>query len=64
MDELAAKRIARRLTELAEELGLYDLPPEVCVTHKRFVPCRRDDKDCIFSSLPDDVKMVREFQAR
>ena len=52
----------RELTQLTEELGLYDEPLTVCVTHKRFIPCRKSD-GCIFSSEPDDITMVRNFQS-
>lgn len=50
------------LTRLGEELGLYDSGPEVCVTHKRFVPCRASWGECCYSSDADDVASVREWQ--
>jgi hypothetical protein len=52
----------REMVELTEELGLYDEPLTVCVTHKRFTPCRKDD-GCIFSSDPEDIGMVQKFQS-
>lgn len=33
----------------------------VCVTHLRFVPCRREGP-CEFSSSDDDVERVRAYQ--
>ena len=53
------------LVRLTEELGLYDTLPAVCVTHKRFIPCRRNNElsKCIFSSDPEDIDMVRKFQS-
>lgn len=33
----------------------------VCVTHMRFIPCRRED-GCLISVLPDDVERVRRYQ--
>jgi hypothetical protein len=50
----------REMIRLAEELKLYDLPPEVCTVHKRFVPCRKDGEH-LFASDPDSVRMVLEF---
>lgn len=53
----------RDLIRLSQELKLYDLPPEVCVTHKRFVPCRKNDEECFFSSDPGDIGRVRAYQS-
>lgn len=50
------------LSRIAEEYGLYDIPPEACITHKRFIPCRKQD-GCVFSSDPEDIRMVREYQS-
>ena len=36
--------------------------PLVCVTHKRFIPCRKDDGTCVLSGDPGDVIMVWEYQ--
>lgn len=33
----------------------------VCLTHKTFIPCRREG-DCIWSDDPVDVAHVREYQ--
>jgi hypothetical protein len=33
----------------------------VCVTHMRFIPCRKED-GCLISVLPDDVERVRRYQ--
>jgi hypothetical protein len=51
------------LIRLSEEMGLYDIPREVCVTHKRFVPCRHYNDECLLSSRPDDIKAVEIYQA-
>ena len=40
----------------------YDDPPVVCVTHRRFVPCRVDD-GCMKSSEPNDIDAVRRYQS-
>jgi len=40
---------------------LWEDKPMVCVVHKRFVPCRIEDK-CEFSTDPVDVEMVRIYQ--
>lgn len=43
---------------------LHDLFPGktvVCVTHLRFIPCRKTDGSCIFSSADYDVKTVRDY---
>lgn len=34
----------------------------VCVTHRRFVPCRHDNAECVLSTNKDDVEMVRKYQ--
>jgi hypothetical protein len=47
----------RELTRLSEELGLYDIPPQVCITHMRHVPCRGEG--CVLSEDPEDVRRVR-----
>lgn len=76
MNEVGVRRIIRKLEQrraledmvrLAQELKLCDLPPEVCVTHKRFIPCYRSSNEhshaCVFSARPEDIEMVREFQS-
>lgn len=35
--------------------------PEVCMTHKRFMPCRRDD-GCEYSAHDEDIAYVRAYQ--
>lgn len=54
----------RKLVKLSEELGLYDMPPEVCLTHKRHIPCRPGMREggCVFSTASEDVQMVRDYQ--
>jgi hypothetical protein len=34
----------------------------VCLTHKRFIPCRKDDGTCQLSRNPEDVDHVRRYQ--
>lgn len=34
----------------------------VCVTHRRFVPCRRDDGSCVYSEDEWDVRAVTDWQ--
>lgn len=51
--------VASALTELTSGWGEFS---EVCVTHKRFVPCRKTDGTCVFSTDDDDVNKVREYQ--
>lgn len=55
-------KAADELTRLADELGLYDSGPTVCVTHKRFVPCRSRSGECVWSDAEEDVVSVREWQ--
>lgn len=38
------------------------IPVKVCVTHKRFVPCRKDDGTCVFSEDKADIDHVRIYQ--
>lgn len=40
-----------------EELSPYDLPPEVCMTHRRMAPCRKGGPHA-YSTDPADVAMV------
>jgi hypothetical protein len=41
----------------------YDIPTVVCVTHKRFVPCRDSSGTCVMSCREDNVGEVRRYQA-
>ena len=50
---------AREILEFGQQ---YPTENTVCVTHKRFVPCRRSDGFCVFSSTPEDVENVRGYQ--
>lgn len=68
---LAARRIIRKLerrramdemVRIAEEHGFYEIKPQVCITHMRFLPCRRKE-GCVFSTDPDDIESVREFNS-
>lgn len=43
--------------------GCFDVPVMVCVTHKRFVPCRNTDGTCALSWCEDDVEQVRAYQS-
>lgn len=52
----------QELVRLSEELGLYDMPAVVCVAHMRFIPCRKSGEH-VYSTKPEDVKAVREFQS-
>lgn len=47
--------------ELSAELAGDDYPI-VCVTHKRFIPCRKRDGTCVFSARETDVKTVNDYQ--
>lgn len=40
-----------------------DVPATVCVTHKRFVPCRNAGGTCVFSCRADDVEKVHRYQS-
>ncbi len=44
--------------------GVYDDDgwPVVCVTHRRFIPCRSRD-GCVMSTEPSDVDDVRRYQS-
>jgi hypothetical protein len=48
------------LTQFGEE---FPTENTVCVTHKRFVPCRKTDGMCLFSSTEESVEEVRKYQA-
>ena len=37
----------------------YGIPVVVCVTHKRFVPCRNTEGTCVMSCREEDVEMIR-----
>lgn len=34
----------------------------VCLTHKRFIPCRKDDGTCQLSNNQEDIDHVRRYQ--
>ena len=38
-----------------------DIPPTVCMTHRAFVPCRREPP-CEISTSVDDVRRVNDYQ--
>ncbi len=38
-----------------------DIKPAVCMTHKRFIPCRTN-QNCVISDNEFDVQMIREYQ--
>jgi hypothetical protein len=51
------------LDELAEISGdIAEVPATVCVTHKRFIPCRAQD-GCVISEDQGDVDAVRAYQS-
>lgn len=33
----------------------------VCITHRRFIPCRTDD-GCVISVQPEHIEMVQKYQ--
>lgn len=47
---------------LADLRELFPDNTTVCVTHKRFVPCRKQDGTCVFSEDKADVDHVRIYQ--
>lgn len=51
--------LLRELTQLGQEIGDVTV---VCVTHRRFIPCRKTDGTCAFSSTEYDVNEVRKYQ--
>lgn len=61
-DESTRKQMMDKLTEESEDLGLYDLSLTVCVTHSRFIPCRKTEGECRFSSNEIDVAQVMRDQ--
>jgi hypothetical protein len=46
----------------SDEDSVYDSGPAVCVTHKRFIPCRAQD-GCVISEDQGDVDAVRAYQS-
>jgi hypothetical protein len=59
--EMTEDRVFDELVALAEELGLYVMPPEVCVAHMRLIPCRKKGGH-VYSNHPDDVSKVIDYQ--
>jgi hypothetical protein len=49
----------KEITRLGEE---FPTPVAVCITHRRFVPCRSADSTCALSQAPWDVERVRRHQ--
>lgn len=47
------------LTQFGEE---FPAETTVCITHLRFVPCRKTDGFCVFSDHPAMVDQVRRYQ--
>jgi hypothetical protein len=45
------------------DLGEWcEMAPTVCLTHKRFIPCRKDDGTCQITTNQEDVDHVRRYQ--
>jgi hypothetical protein len=49
------------MVAIGEEAGLYDIGPQVCVTHQRFLPCRKAD-GCVPSGDQADIAQVAAYQ--
>lgn len=59
------KRPVSDWDEFMAQYGVeLDVAPEVCIIHRAFVPCRHGKQhlDCVFSSDPNDVAAVRDYQ--
>lgn len=43
-----------------------EIPSAVCMTHMRFVPCRKGNREggCAFSQNPEDVRAVTDYHFR
>jgi len=50
-------------SEVDDDLYYYDFDekPQVCMTHRKFVPCRKND-GCVISADPYNVNLVRDYQ--
>ena len=48
--------------ELGEWCELASAQTLVCLTHKRFIPCRKDDGSCQLSNNQEDIDHVRRYQ--
>lgn len=44
------------------DADLDDWPLTVCVTHRAFIPCRRNEAACWWSEKPEDVAAVSAYQ--
>lgn len=47
-----------------DDVWMYDYEdagPAVCMTHKRFIPCRKNGSHT-YSDIPEDVEVVRAYQ--
>lgn len=60
-DEATRKQRREALDELLS-LPLEPYATTVCVTHRRFIPCRTED-GCVLSSEPSDVDAVYAWQS-
>jgi hypothetical protein len=40
----------------------WDVQTAVCLTHKRFIPCRKDDGTCQLSTKQEDIEYVHAYQ--
>lgn len=60
----AGEKDIYEMARLSEEMGLYDLPPQVCIVHLRFVPCRHGEPEsaCYTSIREDEVNVVHRYQ--
>lgn len=61
----ARKEAMDRINRVSGEFSLYDIPPQVCITHMQHIPCRGGTEfRCVFSEDPEDVRLVWNFSAR
>lgn len=63
---LLARALDALLSRLPDDLFDVELeddwPLTVCVTHRRFIPCRNDRDNCWWSEKPEDVAAIRAYQ--
>lgn len=61
---ITRKNALDEMVAISEEMGLYDLPPQVCIVHLAHVPCRHGEPEsnCWTSIREDEVTVVRRYQ--
>lgn len=61
MKPAGVEKIVEPWKTYLDSSGIYGDKTTVCITHRRFIPCRKSF-GCVFSTDPEHVEDVRKYQ--